>query len=148
MTIVTAACSLLFYARMHYRTIITNNRLSISPYYVTENSFKLCNIVRATHELFICVQQSWTDIEPVARRELQQQAGQAELTIVKSAQQLIDAVDAGALHIEIRDHLDLTTATPRDTNSSWVRMLNDNSASTKDFGLSIRVLLSRLTCCC
>lgn len=65
----------------------------------------------------------------------------AELTVVTTAQQLVDAVEEGALHIEIRDHLDLTTVRPRDVTDT-MRMLNEDVNDTSDFGQSIRVCVT------
>lgn len=48
---------------------------------------------------------------PMALRKLQQSL-HAEVTVVATPQQLLDAVDGGARHIEIREHLDLTTVLP------------------------------------
>ena len=41
-------------------------------------------------------------------RQLQQAAAAADVTVVRSAQQLWDAVAEGTPHIEIREHLDIT----------------------------------------
>ena len=76
-------------------------------------------------------------------RQLQQQAGQAQATVVTTAQQLIDAIEGGALDIEIREHLDLTPLAPRDTEER-PQMLSDDSRATQDFGRSIRVRNSLL----
>ena len=48
-------------------------------------------------------------------RALQQQVTEAEVTVVTTPQQLLDAVDNRSKHIEIREHLDLTTVQPEDT---------------------------------
>ena len=79
--------------------------------------------------------------KPTGLRALQQQADATEAIVVTTAQQLLDAVEAQAAHIEIRDHLDLTTVKPRSYDARVKRMLNgaDLSAGVKDFGLSIRV---------
>lgn len=75
---------------------------------------------------------------PAAMRQLQQQAGQAQATVVTTAQQLIDAIEGGALDIEVQEHLDLTPLAPRDTVER-PQMLSDDSRATQDFGRSIRV---------
>lgn len=69
-------------------------------------------------------------------RALQQQ--QVKVTVVTTPQQLLDALEDGAQHIDIRAHLDLTTITPRD-NKGVKRMLNDGNKTTSDFAHSLRV---------
>lgn len=44
-----------------------------------------------------------------------QQAASANVTVVTTAEKLMEAVDAGDPHIEIRAHLNLTTLDPIDT---------------------------------
>lgn len=45
-------------------------------------------------------------------RALQQHAEQAEVTVVATPQELLDAVKRGAQHVVINAHLDLTTVEP------------------------------------
>lgn len=78
---------------------------------------------------------------PTRMRSLQQQAAQAEVTVVISPQQLLDTLEKGATNIEIRAHLDFTTVEPRDIYGRN-RMLNDDEDSFSDFGNSIRVCLN------
>ena len=91
-----------------------------------------------------------TPSRPAGMRALQQQAGQAEVTVVTTPQQLLDAVEEKATHIEIRAHLDLTTVTPLTRDSvlacatlPWLCtgavMLNDKRTTTEDYGQSIKV---------
>ena len=82
---------------------------------------------------------------PAGLRALQQQSSQAGVTVVTTAQQLLDAVeDAGyctpgsglAINIEIRNHLDLTTVIPRTNTKHLSEMLSSHSCSLPE---SIRV---------
>lgn len=70
----------------------------------------------------------------VATRALQQEAAQAEVTVVTTPQQLLDAWDGHAMHIEIRAHLDLTTVEP---HASWLMLTQFTEDS--DFSRSIRM---------
>lgn len=71
-------------------------------------------------------------------RALRQQSQEAEVTVVTTPQQLLDSVEEGALHIDIRAHLNLTTVPPHD-NESFKIMLNAKGSVSLDFGYSIRV---------
>ena len=83
-------------------------------------------------------------------RALKKSDEELHVTIVSTPLQLMKAVERGSLHIEIRDHLDLTKVTPRDFKGSTYRMLSpdpsddydseDSSSSpSRDHGWIIRV---------
>lgn len=74
---------------------------------------------------------------------LHQVPGSASIgyAIVKTPQQLLDAVVAGIRHIEIQDHLDMTTVAPLDTE--YQDMMEPTQATW-----SIRVRHTALTLSC
>lgn len=73
-------------------------------------------------------------------RTLQQEAEQAEVTIAATSQELLDAVEDGAPHIELQGHLDLTSEPMRDT--MYWRMLNaETPAGASYLPESIRVCI-------
>lgn len=67
--------------------------------------------------------------KPSRMRALQQTAA---VTVVTTAQQLLDAVEDGAGHIEIRAHLDLTTVQPLGTTLRQT-MLTDRTQTLANF---------------
>lgn len=74
------------------------------------------------------------------------QSDSADVTVVSTPLELIEAVEKAATHIEIREHLDLTETLPRD-NEPPLAILTDNNSDTKDFGFSIRVRIRSTGCC-
>lgn len=56
------------------------------------------------------------DIGVLGTHRFLQQAPAASVTVVNTAQELVDAVAGGSTHIEIRSHLDLRTVEPIHTS--------------------------------
>ena len=76
-----------------------------------------------------------------AGRRLMEAAPSGDLSVVKTAEELIAAVERGGQHIELHDHIDFTSSTPRTPYyhdgklSGFDRMLGTLSKTTQ----SIRV---------
>lgn len=81
---------------------------------------------------------------PIVLRKLQQQGmDPAVRTVVETPQEFLDAVEQGALNIELRANLDMTTVKPRGTGEQ-ASLLNINS-TTPIVASSIRVRIQFLS---
>lgn len=69
---------------------------------------------------------------------LQQQVEQQETLVVTKPVQLMGAIEQRARHIEVQEHLDLTTVLPRG-KVGLAAMLVDDFRDKVDFANSIRV---------
>lgn len=76
-----------------------------------------------------------------AARVLKQDDIPVEVTVVATSQELLDAVDDGAVHIEIRDHLDLTRFTPLGFGSNDYLSMLTTPGQIHYLGQSIRVCI-------
>lgn len=81
-----------------------------------------------------CGEQTMT----IDMRALQQQTEQAQAIVVTTPGQLLDAMDEGAMHIQVRDHLDLTTVGPR-YDKGYPAMLSDFPGPKQIMPKSIQV---------
>jgi hypothetical protein len=83
---------------------------------------------------------------PAQLRSLQQavsSAGPAELTSVKTPNELLTAISEGARHIQITEHLDLTTVKPVTSNNIFDRELFLEKFLLVDSTWSIQVRSSK-----
>ena len=73
-----------------------------------------------------------------ALKQMEMNVTQATLKVVTTPRELLEAVYAGIPHIEIRDHLDLTTVTPLYPGTPRT-LLGAFEAPLSDLGRSIQV---------